>query len=238
MRKLAWKGALWELRFFPHIASNLRFTAQTVTLIVAKGAQSGHLIRTLRGSSMLIGLIVVVVGLVLYLMTAYNGLVRLKVQCDNAWSDIDVQLKRRYDLIPNIVETVKGYAAHEKSTLEGVVAARNQAMTAQGPTAKGEAEGMLTSALRQVFALAEAYPQLRAVESFTQLQNTLNEIEDTLQNARRYYNAVVRDFNKMIEQFPSNFVAGMGHFKEREFFQVSAPAEREVPKVSFGTTGA
>jgi LemA protein len=187
---------------------------------------------------MLIGLIVVVVGLVLYLMTAYNGLVRLKVQCDNAWSDIDVQLKRRYDLIPNIVETVKGYAAHEKGTLEAVVTARNQAMTAQGPAAKGEAEGLLTGALRQVFALAEAYPQLRAVESFTQLQNTLNEIEDSVQNARRYYNAVVRDFNTMIEQFPSNIVAGMGHFKEREFFQVSAAAEREVPKVSFGTTGA
>jgi LemA protein len=187
---------------------------------------------------MLIVLIVVVVGLVLYLMTAYNGLVRLKVQCDNAWSDIDVQLKRRYDLIPNIVETVKGYASHEKGTLEAVVAARNHAMTAQGPAAKGEAEGMLAGALRQVFALAEAYPQLRAVESFTQLQNTLNEIEDTLQNARRYYNAVVRDFNTMIEQFPSNIVAGMGHFKEREFFQVIAPAERDVPKVSFGATGA
>jgi LemA protein len=187
---------------------------------------------------MLIALVVIVVGLVIYLMTAYNGLVRLKVQCDNAWSDIDVQLKRRYDLIPNIVETVKGYAAHEKDTLEGVVAARNQAMTAQGPAAKGEAEGMLTTALRQVFALAEAYPQLRAVESFTQLQNTLNQIEDTVQNARRYYNAVVRDFNTMIEQFPSNIVAGMGHFKEREFFQITAPAEREVPKVSFGTTNA
>ena len=187
---------------------------------------------------MLIVLIVVVVGLALYLMTAYNSLVRLKVQCDNAWSDIDVQLKRRYDLIPNIVETVKGYAAHEKGTLEGVVATRNQAMSAQGPAAKGEAEGMLTSALRQVFALAEAYPQLRAVESFAQLQNTLNEIEDTVQNARRYYNAVVRDFNTMIEQFPSSIVAGMGNFKEREFFQISAPAEREVPKVSFGTTGA
>jgi len=183
-------------------------------------------------------LVVIAVGLVLYLMTAYNGLVRLKVQCDNAWSDIDVQLKRRYDLIPNIVETVKGYAAHEKGTLEAVVAARNQAMTAKGPAAKGEAEGLLTGALRQVFALAEAYPQLRAVESFTQLQNTLNEIEDSVQNARRYYNAVVRDFNTMIEQFPSNIVAGMGHFKEREFFQVSAAAEREVPKVSFGTTGA
>jgi LemA protein len=133
---------------------------------------------------------------------------------------------------------VKGYAAHEKGTLEGVVAARNQAMSAQGPAAKGEAEGLLAGALRQVFALAEAYPQLRAVESFTQLQTTLNQIEDTVQNARRYYNAVVRDFNTMIEQFPSNIVAGMGNFKEREFFQISAPAEREAPKVSFGTTGA
>jgi LemA protein len=187
---------------------------------------------------MQIGIIVFVVAVVMYLMYAYNALVRLKVQCDNAWSDIDVQLKRRYDLIPNIVETVKGYAAHEKETLEGVVAARNQAMSAQGPAAKGEAEGLLTGALRQVFALAEAYPQLRAVESFTQLQGTLNQIEDTLQNARRYYNAVVRDFNTMIEQFPSNLVASMGNFKEREFFQLSAPAEREVPKVSFGATGA
>jgi LemA protein len=186
---------------------------------------------------MLIGVIVFVAAVAIYLMVAYNGLVRLKVQCDNAWSDIDVQLKRRYDLIPNIVETVKGYAAHEKGTLEGVVAARNQAMSAQGPAAKGEAESMLTGALRQVFALAEAYPQLRAVESFNQLQNTLNQIEDTVQNARRYYNAVVRDFNTMIEQFPSNIVANMGNFKEREFFEITAPAERDVPKVSFGTTG-
>ena len=183
-------------------------------------------------------LLIAIVLVMVILIGMYNSLVRLKVQTDNAWADIDVQLKRRYDLIPNIVETVKGYAAHEKGTLEGVVAARNQAMTAQGPAAKGEAEGMLTSALRQVFALAEAYPQLRAVESFTQLQNTLNEIEDTVQNARRYYNAVVRDFNTMIEQFPSSIVAGMGNFKEREFFQISAPAEREAPKVSFGTTGA
>src|SRR3984893_1657466 len=187
---------------------------------------------------MFLFLIVVVVGLVVYLMTAYNSLVRLKLQCDNAWSDIDVQLKRRYDLIPNIVETVKGYAAHEKGTLEAVIAARNSAMSAQGPAAKGEAEGQLAGALRQVFALAEAYPQLRAVESFNQLQATLNQIEDTLQNARRYYNAVVRDFNTKIEQFPSNLVAGMGNFKEGEFFQISAPAEREVPKVSFGATGA
>src|SRR5664280_56859 len=149
------------------------------------------------------------------LIGIYNSLVQLKVRADNAWADIDVQLKRRYDLIPNVVETVKGYAAHEKGTFEAVVSARNQAMSAQGPAARGEAEGMLTGALRQLFALAEAYPQLRAVESFTQLQNTLNQIEDTLQNARRYYNAVVRDFNTMIEQFPSNIVAGMGNFKER-----------------------
>ena len=187
---------------------------------------------------MLIAIAVVLLLLVFIVVGMYNGLVKLKVQCDNAWSDIDVQLKRRYDLIPNLVETVKGYASHEKGTLEDVVAARNRAMSSQGPAAKAEAEGALTSALRQVFALAEAYPQLRAVESFNQLQATLNQIEDSVQNARRYYNAVVRAFNTMIEQFPSNIVAGMGNFKEREFFQLSAPAEREAPKVNFGTTGA
>ena len=163
--------------------------------------------------------LIVLALIVIFIIGIYNGLVRLKVQCDNAWSDIDVQLKRRYDLIPNLVETVKGYAAHEKGTLEGVVAARNQAMTA---------------ALRQVFALAEAYPQLRAVESFNQLQGTLNSIEDSIQNARRYYNAVVRDFNTKIAQFPSNIIANMFNFKSREFFEITAPAEREVPKVSFG----
>lgn len=184
----------------------------------------------------MVGIIVlaVIAIIVIALISMYNGLVRLKVQCDNAWSDIDVQLKRRYDLIPNLVETVKGYAAHEKGTLEGVVQARNQAMTAEGPAAKAQAEGILTSALRQVFALAEAYPQLRAVESFNQLQATLNSIEDSIQNARRYYNAVVRDFNTKIGVFPSNIIAGMFNFKSREFFELSAPAEREVPKVSFG----
>src|SRR5438874_616214 len=183
------------------------------------------------------GLIVlgILVLLVFFFIGMYNSLVRLKIQCENAWADVDVQLKRRYDLIPNLVETVKGYAAHEKGTLESVVAARNQAMSAQGPAAKGEAEGMLTGALRQLFALAEAYPQLRAVESFTQLQNTLNQIEDTLQNARRYYNAVVRDLNTRIQQFPSNIVAGMSGFKTREFFEITAPVEREAPRVSFGS---
>jgi LemA protein len=181
-------------------------------------------------------LLVLLIGAFLVLVIGiYNGLVRLKVQCDNAWADIDVQLKRRYDLIPNLVETVKGYAAHERGTLDAVVSARNRAMTAQGPAAKGEAEGMLTGALRQLFALAEAYPQLRAVESFTQLQGTLAQIEDTLQNARRYYNAVVRDLNTKIAQFPSNIIAGMFRFTPREFFQVAAAAEREAPKVSFGT---
>ncbi len=178
------------------------------------------------------------VAVVLLIIVSYNGLVRLKVQCDNAWADIDVQLKRRYDLIPNLVETVKGYAAHEKGTFEAVIQARNSSMSAQGPAAKAEAEGTLAGALRQVFALAEAYPQLRAVESFTQLQASLNQIEDTLQNARRYYNAVVRDFNTRIAQFPTNLIASMGNFKAREFFEISAPAEREVPKVSFGAPTA
>jgi LemA protein len=182
--------------------------------------------------------LVIFVVLVLFIIGIYNSLVRLRVQCDNAWADIDVQLKRRYDLIPNVVETVKGYAAHEKGTFEAVINARNRAMTAQGPAAKGEAEGMLAGALRQLFALAEAYPQLRAVESFTQLQGTLAQIEDTIQNARRYYNAVVRDLNTKIQQFPSNIVAGMFHFTPREFFEITSPTEREAPKVSFGATGA
>lgn len=160
---------------------------------------------------------------------------RLKTQADNAWSDIDVQLKRRYDLIPNLVETVKGYASHERKTLEDVINARSRAMSVQGPAAKAEAEGLLTQALKSLFALSEAYPQLRAVENFSQLQSNLNEVEDALQNARRYYNAVVRDLNTKIEQFPSNIIAGMFAFKPREYFELSAPAEREVPRVSFET---
>ncbi|MBI4466236.1 MAG: LemA family protein [Acidobacteria bacterium] len=176
----------------------------------------------------LLALIVIVVGI-------YNSLVRLRVQADNAWADIDVQLKRRYDLIPNVVETVKGYAGHEKSTLEAVINARNRAMSAQGPAAKAEAEGMLTQALKSLFALAEAYPQLRAVESFTQLQGTLGQMEEAIQNARRYYNAVVRDLNTKIAQFPSNLVAGLFGFKDREFFELTAAAAREAPKVSFET---
>ena len=183
-------------------------------------------------------ILVVLVLLVLVGIGMYNGLVRLKVQCDNAWADIDVQLKRRYDLIPNLVETVKGYAGHEKGTLEAVINARNRAMSATGPADKAQAENMLSGALKSLFALSESYPQLRAIESFTSLQNSLTQIEDTVQNARRYYNAVVRDLNTKILQFPTNIFAGMLGFKEREFFEVTSAAEREAPKVSFSTPGA
>jgi LemA protein len=179
--------------------------------------------------------LIVLTAVAAAVVAIYNSLIRLRIQCDNAWADIDVQLKRRYDLIPNLIETVKGYASHERKTLEDLVNARNRAMSAQGPAAKGEAEGMLTQALKSLFALAEAYPQLRAVESFTQLQGSLNQIEDAVQNARRYYNAVVRDLNTRIAQFPSNLVAGFFAFRPREFFELAAAAEREVPRVSFET---
>jgi len=180
----------------------------------------------------------ILVLLVIIGVSMYNSLVRLKVTCDNAWADIDVQLKRRYDLIPNLVETVKGYAAHEKGTLDAVISARSRAMNAAGPADKAVAENMLSGALKSLFALSEAYPQLRAIESFTSLQNSLSQIEDTVQNARRYYNAVVRDLNTKILQFPTNIIAGMLGFKQREFFEISSAAEREAPKVSFGNPAA
>jgi LemA protein len=176
--------------------------------------------------------VLAVIGLAV--ISIYNGLVRLNVQVDNAWSDIDVQLKRRHDLIPNVVETVKGYAAHEKGTLEAVVNARARAVSVQGagPAERGQAEGALTTALRGLFALAESYPQLRATENFAQLQSTLGQIEEAVQNARRYYNAVVRDLNTRVQQFPSNIVAGLFGFKNREFFEIP-DAQRETPQVKF-----
>jgi LemA protein len=178
--------------------------------------------------------IAVLVVIALAVIAIYNGLVRLNVQVDNAWSDIDVQLKRRHDLIPNVVETVKGYAAHERQTFEAVINARNRAVSVQGagPAERGQAEGALTMALRGLFALAEAYPQLRATENFQQLQSTLSQIEDAVQNARRYYNAVVRDLNTRVQQFPSNLIAGMFGFKNREFFEIP-DAQRETPQVKF-----
>lgn len=178
-------------------------------------------------------LLIVLVGLVLLVIGMYNSLVRLKVQAENAWADIDVQLKRRYDLIPNLVETVKGYAEHEKQTFEAVITARNRSMAATTPSTKAEAEGLLAQSLKSLFALAEAYPQLRAVESYTQLQNSLAQIEEAVQNARRYYNAVVRDLNTKIQEFPSNVIANFFSFKPREFFEIADAAERAVPKIRF-----
>ena len=175
---------------------------------------------------------IVFIAVVALVFVLYNGLVKLRVQADSAWSDIDVQLKRRHDLIPNLVETVKGYAGHEKGTLEAVIQARNQAVSAQGPAQQVVAENQLTGALRQLFALAEAYPQLRAAENFNQLQNQLSAVETDVQNSRRYYNAVVRDLNTRIAQFPSNLIARTFGFRERTFFE-SSDEERAVPKVSF-----
>jgi LemA protein len=176
--------------------------------------------------------LLVLIALAVVTLVIYNGLVQLKVRAESAWSDIDVQLKRRHDLVPNLVETVKGYAAHERGTLESVVDARSRAMSAQGPASRAEAENMLTGALKSLFALAEAYPQLRAAENFGQLQQQLAGIEDAIQNARRYYNAVVRDLNTKIQQFPSNLIARTFGFREREFFEID-DGERAVPRVSF-----
>ena len=163
----------------------------------------------------------------------HNALVRLRVQAENGWVDVDVQLKRRHDLIPNLVETVKGYAGHEKDTLEGVINARNRAVRAQGPAEKSQAEGVLGQALKSLFALSEAYPQLRAAESFNQLTVSLREIEDAIQNARHYYNAVVRVLNTKIAIFPSNLVAMISGITERDFFELESPEKRSATEVSF-----
>ena len=174
--------------------------------------------------------ILVVIGIVLAMM--YNGLVQLRVRADSAWSDIDVQLKRRHDLIPNLVETVKGYAAHEKGTFENIAKFRSMAMQATGPADKAAAENQLTGALKSLFAVAENYPQLQASQEFTQLQGSLNQIEDAIQNARRYYNAVVRDLNTKIQSFPWNLLAGMFGFQQKQFFETAA-ADREPVAVKF-----
>jgi LemA protein len=168
---------------------------------------------------------------VVYGVFTFNALTRLRQLTDNAWADIDVQLKRRHDLIPSLVATVKGHAGYERGTLEAVVEARNRAVKAGGPAAAGEAERVLASAVRQIFVLAEAYPELQAGESYLTLQKNLTEIEDHIQNARRYYNAVVRDRNTKVQQFPSNLVAGLFKFQEAEFFGLSDRGEGAVPTV-------
>jgi LemA protein len=182
----------------------------------------------------LIVLLAVVIAIVLVIVGIYNRLVSLRVRSQNAWSDIDVQLKRRADLVPNLVNTVKGYAGHERETLEAVTQARTRAVAAQGagPAERAAAEGQLSSALRGLNVAVEAYPQLQASGGFRDLQQQLAAIEDAIQNARRYYNAVVRDLNTAISTFPSNLFAGPMGYKELEFFQAEE-AERAVPKVNF-----
>lgn len=171
--------------------------------------------------------------LIFWAIGIYNGFVQLKVRADGAWSDIDVQLKRRYDLIPNLVETVKGYAAHEKGVFESVTQARARAIAATGPEAKGAAEQGLAGALKTLFAVAENYPQLRASENFQGLQNSIGQTEDAIQSARRYYNAVVRDYNTKLGVLPDAAVGRLAGFQPKEFFQPDSAEERKNVKVSF-----
>jgi LemA protein len=179
----------------------------------------------------------IVVGVVtlvlLYLGWTYNQLVGLNKRADGAWSDIDVQLKRRWDLVPSLVETVKGYARHESGTLENVVHARAEAAQAGSLAQRGESERGLSSAVGRLFALAEVYPELKASENFRELQKSLVDVEDKVQYARRYYNAVVRDLNTLVQSFPSNLLAQAMGFGERSYFQADE-GERAVPRVDFG----
>lgn len=176
--------------------------------------------------------LIVLAVIAVAIISLYNRLVRLRNQGDESWSGIDVQLKRRYDLIPNIVETVKGYAKHEQQTFENVIKARNSAMSTSGVADKAQAENLLSGALKSVFALAEAYPELKANTNFLDLQKSLTEVEDNLQLARRYYNAVVRDLNTACESFPSVIVANMFGFSKRSYFEI-AESEKANVKVQF-----
>ena len=170
---------------------------------------------------------------IIWFIAIYNGFVRLINRVKEAWADIDVQLKRRYDLIPNLVETVKGYASHEREAFENVTKARTLAMGTQNIGEKGKAENMLTGALKSIFAIAEAYPQLRAVESFVNLQNELSDTENKIQAARRFYNGNVRDFNIKTDSFPSNIIARMFNFQKAEFFELEQEEAKEPVKVKF-----
>jgi len=178
-------------------------------------------------------LLAVVVVLGIYLVVTYNGLVSLRNKIENAWAQIDVQLKRRYDLIPNLVETVKGYAAHERQTLEAVIQARNAALAAQGPHDQAEAENLISGALKSVFALAEAYPDLKANQNFLNLQEELSSTEGRIAYARQYYNDAVFRYNTKIQSFPANLVASRFRFTEREYFEADGDARGPVA-VDFG----
>jgi LemA protein len=177
-------------------------------------------------------IVVLVVLLLLFFWLGYNGLVRRRNQVENAWSQIDVQLERRHDLIPNLVETVKGYAAHERGTFEAVTQARANAINAQSPAEQAQAENVLSGALKSLFAVAEAYPDLKANQNFLNLQEELTSAEDRVAYARQYYNDSVLSYNTQIQKFPTVLLAGMFHFTEREFFD-AAPEDTETPQVQF-----
>ena len=182
----------------------------------------------------LLTILLIVLGVVAFwLVMTYNGLITLRNRVEEAWSDIDVQLKRRYDLIPNLVNTVKGYAAHESGTLEKVISARNAAMSATNPHAKAEAENALTGTLKSLFALSESYPDLKANQNFLSLQNELTDTENKILSSRRFYNGNVRDFNTKLQVFPTNIIANMLGFTKRDFFEVDSPEERKNVEVKF-----
>jgi LemA protein len=177
--------------------------------------------------------LIIVVVVLFFLIGLYNSLISKRNRVRNAWSQIDVQLKRRYDLIPNLVETVKGYAGHERQTLEAVVKARQQCIDARGVREQGPAENMLTGALRQLFALSEAYPDLKANQNFSQLQEELTSTENRIGFARQHYNNTVENYNTSIASFPAVLVAGMFGFHEEDYFELGDAAQREAPKVKF-----
>jgi LemA protein len=178
-------------------------------------------------------LIVILVVLVGIVVAIYNRLVRLRNRCENAWAQVDVQLRRRYDLIPNLVEAVKGYAAHERQTFEEVTKARTAAQQAQGVQQQAQAENLLTQAIGRLFAVAEAYPELRATENFQQLQAQLAETEGKIAIARQVYNDAVLTYDNALETVPTNIVAGIFSFEPRDYFEVEEPAAREAPRVQF-----
>ena len=175
----------------------------------------------------------IVGALIVWIIVMYNGLVALRNQVKNAWSQIDVQLKRRHDLIPNLVETARGYMSHERDTLENVTKARNLAVNANGVGDQAKAENQLTQAMSQFYVVMENYPDLKANENFLSLQEELTSTENKISFARQYYNDETMRFNTQIEQFPSNIVAGMFNFTQAEFFEIEVAEERAVPKVSF-----
>jgi LemA protein len=181
--------------------------------------------------------VIIIVALLLLVGLTYvlvrNGMVSLRNRCDEAWSGIDVQLKRRHDLVPNLVESVKGYATHERETFEKVTQARAAAMQASGPAEAGKAESALSSALGGLRVVAEQYPELRATENFQQLQRQLTELEDEIQASRRIYNSNVQQFNTRIQQWPWSIIANQGGFTAKPFFEIGDAAERETPQVSF-----